>query len=108
MKLSEMNRDQRSLLLYLETCAVDHGGSVDAIHMNHEDFRQAEEWAASGFIEFGRIAFGAFPKQNGRERTSWVRFSDDAWRIAHEERRARCERLWSKRTWETTKERRAA
>lgn len=102
-----MTKDQLSLLLYLETCAVDFGGSVDVVHMNADDQTQAATWHDSGFIEYGRIASDHFPKQNGRQRTNYVRLSDAAWTAAHEERKARCSRLWDRRRWQTTQEKAA-
>ena len=41
--LDTMTSDERNLLLYLETRAVDHGGLVDAKHMNKEDMEIAEK-----------------------------------------------------------------
>lgn len=46
--LDTMTSDERSLLLYLETRAVDHGGKVDAQHMNKEDFDIAKKWMKKG------------------------------------------------------------
>jgi hypothetical protein len=53
--LEAMSRAERSLLLYLETCAVDKGGIVAACHMNAEDFATARAWHKTGFLRFSRI-----------------------------------------------------
>jgi hypothetical protein len=56
--LDTMTSDERSLLLFFETQAVDNGGKVNDIrHMNKEDLEIAEEWNKEGFVKFGRIRF---------------------------------------------------
>ena len=95
-----MNREELSLLLYLETRAVDHGGAVDLRHMNDADCQIAKQWAAKKYIEWGRI----YCKDCTAEGTYWVRLSDAARRGAVRERRARADRMWKKRTWRTTGE----
>jgi hypothetical protein len=93
--LETMTRDERSLLLFLETCAVDYGGKVDARHMNDDDFNIAKQWNAEGFIEFGRIKFHDIVEK----KTHWVTLSIDAWTLAHTERKERAERLIAKQTF---------
>lgn len=93
-------KDQRLLLLYLETCIVDKAGRVNQIHMNDKDTEQAEAWNEAGFIGYGRIIFKDCTK-NG---SSWVTFSDSAWETAHRERRARGERMIAGRPYMTTAE----
>ena len=94
--LETMTKDERSLLLFFETCAVDYGGKIDARHMNDEDFNIAKQWNTEGFIEFGRIRFHDIV---GKQ-THWVTLSIDAWVLAHTERKARAERLIAKQTFE--------
>ena len=103
MELSDMSVDERSLLIYLETREVDYG-RVDARHISIDDFNTIERWTATGFIQFGRIA----SEYITRESALWVNLSDEAWRLAHEERRARAKRIWGKRGWTTTDEKRAS
>lgn len=107
MKLEKMNKNERSLLLFLETCAVDQGGRVDTRCMNSDDVALAKTWNESGFVEFGRIqAKDIFHSSRllTESFTHWCQLSDDAWRLAHEERRARAKRVWEMRTWRKTKE----
>lgn len=52
--MSEMHEKAVSLLLYLETCAVDNGGLVDGRRMNKEEFALARKWNDEGFLFFGR------------------------------------------------------
>ena len=100
MKLEDLSRNEVSLLLYLETRAVDYGGTVDPRHMNDLEFDIAETWWEAGFIEFGRLASSdVTPK-----RSHWVKLSDDAFKLAHEARIARAERMWKNRHWKKTSE----
>lgn len=102
MKLKEMNRDERSLLLYLETRVVDHGGLVDTRHMNSDDDAIADKWVDKGFIQYGRVAFEDIKKSSACG--YWCDLSNDAWSLAHEERRARAKRMADDRTWRRTEE----
>jgi len=107
MKLEEMTKDERSLILFLETQAVDHGGIVDVAHMNGDDFEIAERWTGTGFAKVGRIAFEFIPKHPSMGRrapTHWVHLSDEAFAMAHEERKARAGRVWGKRLWKKAEE----
>lgn len=100
MEINKMSKDERSLLLFLETRAVDYGGKIDARMMNQDDFDIAEKWNENGFIGFGRIVFRNI---KGSE-THWCRLSDEAWKLAHQERRNRWERMWLKKDWLTTED----
>jgi hypothetical protein len=101
-----MTKNELSLLLYLETCATDYGGTVDQRHMNDEDREILARWTNEGFMQSGRICFADVEKlcKHSRKVTHWVVFSDDAWKAAHSERRERCERIMEKRTWKRTEE----
>ncbi len=92
--LSTMTSDERNLLLYLETRAVDHGGIVDTKHMNKEDMDIAGKWNNEGFVKFGRIKFHSITSAG----TYWCELSDEAWNLAHAERKAKCARIMSKQT----------
>ena len=98
MKIEDMNKDERGLLLYFETAAVDYGGKLDARRMNDIDFDNAKQWNESGFIRFGRIYSGDVQKVSSNLFDLWVVLSDDAWTEAHRERRARNVRVESKLT----------
>lgn len=99
-ELSSMSSDERSLLLYLETRAVDYGGRVDIRRMNTDDINIAEKWAKEGFIKFGRIVAHHINSQGAH----FCILSDEAWDLAHAERRLRSERMWLKRDWISTSE----
>ena len=98
--LDKMSKEERSLLLFLETRAVDYGGRVNAVHMNADDFEIAEKWDKDGFIGFGRIVF----RMINSDGAHWVKLSEEAWKLAHEERRARAKRMWESRQWLSTKD----
>lgn len=99
-----MTKSELSLLLFFETCAVDHAGCVDTRRMNAKDHEVARGWDAARFVLFGRIS-----SENVSDRGAmWCKLSDDAWAAAHRERQTRAERLWGQRSWRTTDEKREA
>lgn len=100
MKLSELSKDERSLLIYLEAHAVDFGGKVASRHMNKEDFEITKQWNNKAFIAFGRIGLDYITAGF----TNWVILSPLAWELAHQERKNRFKRIYSKRTWKKTSE----
>jgi hypothetical protein len=101
-----MNKDERSLLLFLETCATDQGGLVDTSHMNNNDELIVKKFCNSHFIEFGRICFDDIEKMSHglHKYTHWVNLSPDAEMLAYQERSLRAARMWNKRTWKKTDE----
>lgn len=107
--LEKMTKDERSLLLYLESRAVDQGGLVDTRHMNSDDIKIAQKWDEEGFIKYGRVCFKdaqrlSNPGLGGKKNTAWVELSDEAWLVAHAERKERALRMWEKRSWKKTEE----
>lgn len=108
--LSGMSRNDKSLLLYLETCAVDYGGLVEARRMNAEDVATMARWNDSGFVLSGRVSSADLRRweNHNRRPTQWCELSEQAWQAAHDERRARCQRLMEKRDWTKTAELRDA
>lgn len=89
-----MSKDEKSLLLYFESRCVDNRGSVDGRKMNEIDFEIANRWDKIGFIQFGRVDSKIMLEyiENQRPISHWVELSDEAWKLAHEERRARARR----------------
>jgi hypothetical protein len=100
MNLTEMTRTERSLLLYLESCAVDNAARLLSERMNNEDRKILDHWVEEGFVASGRIIASHF----NRDGTLWIRLSETAWELAHGERRARATRAWDKRSYTTTAE----
>ena len=96
--LDTMTSDERNLLLYLETRAVDYGGLVDTKHMNKEDMDIAKKWNEEGFLKFGRIRFHSITSAG----TYWCELPNEVWNLAHTERKARCLRIMFKQTIDKT------
>jgi len=95
--MEEMSKDEKSLLLYFETCLVDSYGRVEGQRMNNDDVKIAERFAKMDLIKFGRLSFKAIQKLRGDPHghiyTHYVRFTDKAWELAHKFRRERSERM---------------
>ena len=96
-----MTKDENSLLLYLETRAVDHSGAVAPRHMNAEDFEIAERWNQEGFVRFGRIIADDIPRFKS---THWCLLSADAWRAVAKLRKEKAKRTWERKSYMTTAE----
>lgn len=88
--LQDLNKDERSLLLYIETCAVDNNLKLDTRKLNDADWKILEIWKVMGFINHGRIRFKSIKNPF---QTQWVELSDPAWELAHKERRERANRM---------------
>lgn len=88
----ELTKLQKSLLIYLETCAVDTGGLVIGARMNKEDFQIVEIWKNEGFLNFGRIAMADIQKDTYTPHDHWVELSEKAWQMAHQLRIERADR----------------
>lgn len=89
-KKPKHTRESLSLLLYLETCAVDHGGVVEGCRMNSDEFSIAKQWNAEGYVSFVRLKFSEAAVS--KHSTHVCALSDKAWFDAHAERRRRAER----------------
>lgn len=95
-KVEIQSTRDRTLLLYLETCAVDRAGRVDARRVSAEDHEVIADWTAKGFVTFGRIKSA---HHEGHE-TYYVRLSDAAWRATSDYRQERADRMWAARNYE--------
>jgi hypothetical protein len=102
VKVQEMTRDERALLLYLETREVDHSGRVDGRRMNKADHDTAERWNREGFVRFGRIV-AADRSEAG---CHWCELSDEAFALAHAARKERAMRSRESRPFMTTDDKR--
>ena len=88
----ELNtKEEKGLLLYFETRAAEYGGTLEGVRMNAEDYAISRRWSEAGFVQFGRIAFHDIKQNAGVALDHWCVLSDEAWALAHAERRARCE-----------------
>lgn len=91
-KLEKMTKAERSLLLFLETQAVDHGGQVTSVSMNGEDHAIARQWAIDGFLRFSRMRSDLIPDGLMAKYAHVVELTPFAFECAAMERRRRAER----------------
>lgn len=89
--LDNMNKDERSLLTYFESCLVNQRGYCEARRMNEVDFKIVGEWNKVGFVQFRRRPAKDIVGST-TVRAYEVRLSEEAWELAHMERRRRAER----------------
>jgi len=88
--IDEMDRDEKSLLLYMESCSVDSNCKLNSQRMNEADFDNAEAWNKSGYVEFGRMSADSIIAQDSYYKNDhYVIMSEQAWKDAHLLRRAR-------------------
>jgi hypothetical protein len=83
-----VTRDQRNVLLYVESCAVDYGGLLDNQYMNTADHDALKELAELGILTYGRIP-GKLLGTFARSVTLWCDLTEAGWTLAHQLRRAR-------------------
>ena len=84
-----MSVPEVSLLLYVESCAVDRGGLLDAARLNMDDLELLKQWDEEGFVLFGRVD-GKDVKSDGLSCWCyWCDLSEEAWKLAAAERRKR-------------------
>lgn len=93
--MKKLTKTEVSLLLYFETVAVDQLALVDTLRMNQEDMVIANQWDKEKFVGFKRWT----QRDSSGEikaLTYKVSLSDEAWKIAHKERKARAVRMITK------------
>jgi hypothetical protein len=96
------NREEASTILYLETCAVDHGGMVDARRMNADDFATVIRLGEAGMLRFGRMLSAAIKDIGPHYRCShWVEFTQAGYTLAATLRQQRAERNLMNKEWRT-------
>ena len=90
----ELNRNEVNLLLYVETCLVDSRGNIESARMNEADWKIMDDWKEKALIDFGRRPFNDIRNRpvGTTAKTHWVRFTVQAWQLAHKCRRERAER----------------
>jgi hypothetical protein len=84
--LEIMTKDERKLLKKFEEFEVDHFGIIENPRLlTVDDFNTMSRWHDENFIEVEPLA--------GESIQYRVKLSDEAWKLAHEERKARSERM---------------
>lgn len=87
------DESMKSTLRYLESCLVERKGKVEERRLNQEDFSNIELMKGFDLIEFEEIP----EEKNYRSKyTHKVRFSDEAWNLAHKFRKEKSERMIEK------------
>jgi len=99
--IAQLTRDERSILLYLEACLVDQLGRAEGQRMNEDDFKAIEILKKKGLIKgFGRIKYRAVQKlrygPSAKVYTNWVRLTDKGWKVVHQLRKERSDRMIEK------------
>lgn len=90
-----LTRDQRSFLLYAETCAVDHGGLLEGERMNAADIDAGRWYTSLGFMLFGCIPASHLPAPgqfSTWKPTYWCALTAEGWALAHLLRQQRAKR----------------
>jgi len=91
MNTDRMTKDEKSILLYLESCATDDIGRIDSRKINDIDLEIMKKWNKSGFISFGRLRSADI--KSGSFKATWVKLSDEAWETAFKLRKERALRM---------------
>ena len=99
-----LSKDEKSLLLYFETCAVDNTGRVDQLKMNDIDREIAERWNSEGYIKYGRICYKDCIGNQIKQLTHFIFLSEEAWDKVHKLRRERANRMWKNKSYMTAEE----
>lgn len=89
--IESITRDQRSVLVYAEHCAVEHGGLLEGIRMNPDDHTALIQLEIAGFLTSGRVPGKMLGSFRVRQVTHWCDLTDAGWDLAAQLRRARSE-----------------
>lgn len=89
----ELNRQEQSLLLYLETCTVDNQCFVDLEKVNKEDIDLLQKFQDNGLISYGRYSMKSV---FGIKLGYWVYLTDAGFELAHTLRKERAKRAYDK------------
>lgn len=95
--ITTLTREEKSILLYAETCMVDRSGLMVGARINAADIAALKKFEADGALAFGRIphhCIGTLRHDGpGVESTHWITFKEPAWHAAHALRRLRAEQI---------------
>lgn len=84
--IDNLSDDQRRLLLYVESCCVEHGGLMESQRLNHGDHGPLDQLEGSCILTWGRIP-SRLLGQFQRNVTHWCDLTDAGWALAHQLRR---------------------
>jgi hypothetical protein len=100
--IDNLTKDEKSLLLFAECACVDYGGIYQPERLNDDDRQILKAWKLEGFCDHGRVA----SEHLTSTRSVWLKLSDEAMQLAHELRIERARRMWARRGWISTDEKR--
>lgn len=93
LSVESLSHSEQSTLMYVEVRMVDHLGELDPEQMNHEDRQNLKLFAAAGLLD---VAEGEGSRIESRSGPNWMdkvtKFTDRAWDLARDCRKARSER----------------
>lgn len=77
----ELNKHERNFLLYVETCAVDHGGRLESIRMNNDDMDAAKSLEGKSICSMVRLKMHYIQSMNGFKMkfTHFVSITEKGW-----------------------------
>lgn len=86
MAAETMTKDEKSCLLYIETCCVDRGGLLEGCRLNAADHAAIGLFKTHGLLtRAGRIPAKLLKNSS----THYAELSDAGWELAHQLRRWR-------------------
>lgn len=88
-----LNKDEKSFLLYVETCAVDKSFQLESIRMNEDDFSAAKTLEEKGILKVVRLKYGYIKAHKSFNRTHFCWLTKKGWGVAWDLRKARAMRL---------------
>lgn len=108
--VENLDRDQRSIVLYAESVCVDNGGLLEGQRMNATDHANLDLLQTHGFLRWGRIPFAvldARPAHFTSRPTHWVVLTEEGWALAHAARRQRSKQRgpYAEEVWTAVAER---
>ncbi|MFA5759751.1 MAG: hypothetical protein WC942_10405 [Clostridia bacterium] len=94
----ELTKEEKSLLLYAESCSVDNSGFIDNRRVNGEDILLLKKWNNENFVSCKRVCMAVL---NSRRKSTgeacyesiFIKLSEEAWITAHQLRKERAERM---------------
>ncbi|WP_236577872.1 hypothetical protein [Burkholderia glumae] len=71
--IETLTKDERSMMLYAESCCVDYSGLLEACRMNNEDMAALRRFQEAGLLTFGRVPANLLGQlaSYGRKPTHW-------------------------------------
>lgn len=89
-----LTKDERSALVYAESCAVDFGGLLEAKRMNEADGRAFSKFVGDDILKYGRIPskfIDDVKRKTGRNATHYAQLTPRGWVVAGLLRQRRAE-----------------